>query len=151
MYNEKCFSGVTARLQHLKDSGIGATWLSPFYKSPNFDSGYDIQDFFDVDPLYGTMADFEALIVEANRLEIKIIMDFVPNHSSHLCEWFQKSLNKSSEYADWYIWADPRLDDMGNKIPPNNWVFSCFIREFRSIDLYDKISGERFSQIRLGI
>ncbi|XP_077296029.1 maltase A1-like isoform X2 [Arctopsyche grandis] len=114
--------GITSRLQHLKDSGIGATWLSPFFKSPQFDSGYDISDFFDIHEEYGTMADFEELISEAERLDIKIILDFVPNHSSHLCDWFIQSLNKSSEYADWYIWEDGKTDANGTRLPPNNWV-----------------------------
>lgn len=109
-------------MHHLKDLGVTATWLSPIFKSPMADFGYDISDFRDVDPTFGTMADLEELFAKANALGIKIILDFVPNHSSDQCDWFLKSVNKEEPYTNYYIWNDGKLDAAGNRIPINNWV-----------------------------
>lgn len=115
--------GITSQLQHLKDIGIAATWLSPIFTSPMVDFGYDISDYFAIQPEYGTMADFDELIKKANELEIKIILDFVPNHSSNECEWFLKSSENDPEYADYYVWHDGKTNpDGGDPLPPNNWV-----------------------------
>lgn len=87
------------------------------------DFGYDIADFYDVDPTFGTMADLESLFVEAEKLDIKIILDFVPNHSSDQCEWFKKSIQRDPVYSNYYIWNDGRVNaTTGERYPPNNWV-----------------------------
>ncbi|XP_055594366.1 maltase 2-like [Uranotaenia lowii] len=114
--------GITGKLQHLADAGVEATWLSPIFRSPMVDFGYDIQDYTEIQPEYGTMADFEAMMNEANRLGIKIVLDFVPNHSSDQCEWFQKSVARDPEYKDFYVWHDGRKNPAGgDPLPPNNW------------------------------
>ncbi|XP_055614294.1 maltase 2-like [Uranotaenia lowii] len=114
--------GITWKLQHLADAGVEATWLSPIFRSPMVDFGYDIQDYTEIQPEYGTMADFEAMMGEANRLGIKIVLDFVPNHSSDQCEWFQKSVARDPEYENYYVWHDGRKNPAGgDPLPPNNW------------------------------
>ncbi|XP_053662156.1 maltase 2-like [Anopheles marshallii] len=116
--------GITSRLAHLKDAGIGATWLSPIFLSPMVDFGYDIADYTAIQPEYGTMEDFEALLAEAERFGIKIILDFVPNHTSDQCEWFQRSVAREEPYTDYYVWHDGRVDPStgnGTRLPPNNW------------------------------
>ncbi|XP_053675015.1 maltase 2-like [Anopheles nili] len=116
--------GITTRLAHLKDAGIGATWLSPIFRSPMVDFGYDIADYTAIQPEYGTMADFEALVAEATRLGIKIVLDFVPNHTSDQCEWFQRSVAREEPYTEYYVWHDGREDPSnpnGTRLPPNNW------------------------------
>lgn len=123
--------GIIQKLDHLKELGITATWLSPIMKSPMVDFGYDISDFKSIDPLFGTMKDFEELVAKAKQLNIKIIMDFVPNHSSDEHEWFILSENRTEGYEEYYNWVDGKdcLDeedwDPEEKIvpckPPNNW------------------------------
>lgn len=113
--------GITSKLYYLADIGIDATWLSPIFRSPMFDFGYDISDFYAIQPEYGDMEDFENLVREANRLNIKIILDFVPNHSSSHCEWFLKSTRRVEGYEDFYIWHDGILNEDGGRVPPNNW------------------------------
>ncbi|XP_013110943.2 maltase A3 [Stomoxys calcitrans] len=113
--------GITENLSYLKEIGVTATWLSPIFTSPMADFGYDIANFFEIDPLFGTMADFEALMKEAHRLGIKIILDFVPNHSSDECEWFKKSASGHPFYKDFYIWHPGKMID-GVRHPPTNWV-----------------------------
>ncbi|XP_061399013.1 maltase A3-like [Musca vetustissima] len=109
------------QLPYLKEIGITATWLSPIFKSPMADFGYDIANFFEIDPLFGTMEDFENLMKEANRLGIKIILDFVPNHTSDECEWFQKSVKRDPYYKDFYVWHPGKIIN-GTRQPPSNWV-----------------------------
>lgn len=113
--------GIKSKLTHLSSSGIKATWLSPIFQSPMVDFGYDISNFTDIHSEYGTMQDFEDLIAEAKRLDIKLILDFVPNHSSDQCEWFLKSVAREPEYEDFYVWADGVIDEDGEQQPPNNW------------------------------
>ncbi|XP_055842740.1 maltase A2-like [Episyrphus balteatus] len=115
--------GITQKLDHLKDIGMTATWISPFFKSPMADNGYDITDFYDIDPVFGTMADFDALIKKAKSLGIKIILDFVPNHSSTECEWFKKSVNREDGYDDFYMWADGIVDpnNSSRRLVPSTW------------------------------
>ncbi|XP_055844470.1 maltase A2-like [Episyrphus balteatus] len=126
--------GITEKLEYLKEIGITATWLSPIFKSPMLDMGYDISDFYDIDPLFGTMQDFDEMIKKAKKLGIKIILDFVPNHSSDQCEWFKKSVNREDGYDDYYVWADGKDDpkNPGKKLPPSNWdaVFEGSIWEW---------------------
>ncbi|XP_023315955.1 maltase 1-like [Trichogramma pretiosum] len=109
--------GITMKLQHFKDSGIGAIWLSPIYASPMVDFGYDISDFRDIEPDYGTMKDLEELTKKAKEMGIKVIMDLVPNHTSDKHDWFVKSFNGIGKYKDYYIW---RGND-SSKLP-NNWI-----------------------------
>ncbi|EDS26387.1 alpha-amylase [Culex quinquefasciatus] len=101
-------------------------WLSPMYKSPMKDFGYDISDFRDIQDEYGTMDDFRNQIAEAKRLGLKVILDYVPNHSSDKHEWFIKSVNREPGYEDYYVWRDgkPDPDGSGKLLPPNNWVTS---------------------------
>lgn len=116
--------GITDKLDYLKDIGITGAWLSPIFKSPMADFGYDISDFYDIQPEYGTLDDFDQLIKKANSLNIKIILDFVPNHSSDEHHWFLKSVNKEPGFEDFYIWHPGYVDEhnSSNRLPPNNWI-----------------------------
>ena len=109
--------GIISRLDHLQELGVGAIWLSPVYRSPDEDNGYDISDYCDIDPRYGTMADMDRLIAEAKKRDIRIIMDLVINHTSTAHDWFQKSRRRIDPYTDYYYWAD---EGPGGK-SPNNW------------------------------
>lgn len=112
-------NGIISKLDYLAQLGIGIIWLSPIYPSPNFDFGYDISDYQAINPEFGTMADFERLIAEAKKRNIRIVMDLVVNHTSSEHPWFKASLDPSSPYHDYYIW---RKGKDGNKLPPNNWT-----------------------------
>lgn len=112
------FLGITSKLEHLKDAGITGTWLSPIFASPNVDQGYDISDYKNIDAGYGTMTDFENLVKRAKKLGIRIILDFVPNHTSDKHEWFLKSESKEPGFENYYIWVDKPTN--GKQI--NNWV-----------------------------
>lgn len=115
--------GITASLEHLKDLGVTGTWLSPIFKSPMRDFGYDIADFYNVDEIFGTNEDLAELFAKAKEMEIKIILDFVPNHSSNESEWFSKSELRQDGFDDWYVWHDAKGEDAdGKPIPPTNWV-----------------------------
>ncbi|MDD4374556.1 MAG: alpha-glucosidase [Bacteroidales bacterium] len=106
------FRGMTARLDYLQSLGIDAIWLTPFLKSPKIDNGYDIADYYQVDPVYGTMSDFKVFLAEAHARNLKVIMDMVLNHSSTDCYWFQEARKSvDNPYRDYYIWRDE----------PNNW------------------------------
>ncbi|TBW36469.1 DUF3459 domain-containing protein [Siculibacillus lacustris] len=110
--------GILARLDHLERLGIDAVWLSPVYPSPMKDFGYDISDYCGVDPRFGTLADLDRLIAELHGRGMKLIMDFVPNHTSDQHPWFEESASsRTNPKADWYIWHDPAPDGG----PPNNW------------------------------
>lgn len=109
--------GIISKLPYLKELGVGGIWLTPFYSSPKVDNGYDISDYYNVDPEYGTMTDFECLIETAHELGIKIIVDIVVNHTSNKHPWFiQSCSSKDDPKRDWYIWRDP-VDGK----EPNNW------------------------------
>ena len=111
--------GVTARLGHVADLGADAIWLSPFFTSPMRDMGYDVSDYRDVDPLFGTLADFDALMERARALGLRVVIDQVLNHTSDHHPWFAESrASREGPRADWYVWADPRPDGT----PPNNWL-----------------------------
>ncbi|XP_050543700.1 maltase A1-like [Daktulosphaira vitifoliae] len=114
--------GLTEKIEYLKDLGVGAIWLSPIFKSPQYDIGYDISDYRDIDPSYGTLDDFDKLIDESHKAGIKVILDFVPNHSSHEHEWFKKSVKRIAPYTDYYVWKDAAKNEKGERIPPNNWL-----------------------------
>ncbi|XP_055379491.1 maltase A3-like [Condylostylus longicornis] len=115
--------GITERLPYLKEIGIDATWLSPIFKSPMVDNGYDISDFRTIDPMFGSQTDFDKLIEKAEKLGIKIILDFVPNHSSDQHDWFKKSVEREGGYENFYVWHDgiPDKNNESNRLPPNNW------------------------------
>lgn len=115
-------NGITSKLEYLKDIGVTAAWLSPIFSSPMVDFGYDISNFFDIQPEYGTLDDFQALINKANELGLKIVLDFVPNHSSTENEWFKKSVNREKGYEDYYVWSDGKVDENGQRQPPSNWL-----------------------------
>jgi len=113
--------GIISRLDEIKDLGAGIIWLSPVYKSPDADNGYDISDYYAIDPKYGTMEDMDSLFKEAKKRDIKIIMDLVINHTSDEHEWFKNSRDPKSSYRDYYIWHPGKIDRHGRRIPPNNW------------------------------
>ncbi|KAG5671325.1 hypothetical protein PVAND_001528 [Polypedilum vanderplanki] len=116
-------NGIKSKLEYLHDLGMDGVWLSPIYKSPNADFGYDISDFRDIHELFGSLDDFDKLVQECNRLGLKLILDFVPNHSSDEHDWFKRSESKESGYEDFYIWRDPKIDEISNiPVPPNNWM-----------------------------
>ncbi|MBR3160576.1 MAG: alpha-glucosidase [Atopobiaceae bacterium] len=111
-------AGITAKLDYLAELGVGAIWLTPVYKSPQKDNGYDISDYYDIDPRFGTMADMEELIEQAATRNIRIVMDLVMNHTSDENEWFiESSSSKDNPKADWYIWQDAKEDGSA----PTNW------------------------------
>ena len=110
--------GIIQRLDELKKLGVGILWLSPVYCSPDADNGYDISDYMDINPKFGTLADMDRLFAEAKRRDLKIIMDLVVNHTSDEHEWFQKSRDRIEPYTDYYIWKPAKADGS----PPNNWT-----------------------------
>ncbi|PVM76409.1 alpha-glucosidase [Caulobacter radicis] len=110
--------GITARLEHIASLGVDGIWLSPFFASPMKDFGYDVSDYRDVDPIFGTLADFDSLIEKAHRLGVKIIIDLVFSHTSDEHDWFVQSReSRDNPYTDWYVWADAKPDGS----PPSNW------------------------------
>ncbi|WJI14323.1 alpha-glucosidase family protein [Pseudoxanthomonas winnipegensis] len=111
--------GIVEGLDYIASLGVDAIWISPFFKSPMADFGYDIADYRDVDPLFGTLADFDALLAKAHALGLKVMIDQVLSHCSDQHAWFQESrLSRDNAKADWYVWADPKEDGT----PPNNWM-----------------------------
>ena len=142
-------NGIISKLEYLKELGVTATWLSPILKSPQVriftfydffttifyfikvDNGYDVEDFFNVDPLFGTNEELKQMFAKAKELGIKIIMDFVPNHTSDRHQWFQDSINSVGNYTDYYVWHEGQPNpNQGRNLPPNNWV--GFIDDFWS-------------------
>jgi alpha-glucosidase len=113
--------GITQRLSSLAALGIDAIWLSPFYRSPQKDAGYDVSDYISVDPLFGTLDDFDQMVKEAHRLSLRVMIDLVPNHSSSEHEWFQKALRAApgSVERSYYHFKDGRGEN--GELPPNNW------------------------------
>jgi alpha-glucosidase len=135
-------AGITARLDHLNDGtprslGVDAIWLSPFYPSPMADFGYDVADYTDVDPIFGTLDDFDRLVAEAHARGIRVVVDLVPNHTSDRHPWFLESRSsRDNPRRDWYVWADSRPDGS----PPNNWT-SAFPRAGRAWT-FDEATGQ---------
>lgn len=110
--------GIAGRLDYPAQLGVDAIWLSPIFPSPMADFGYDVSDYTGIDPMFGTLADFDALLGEAHRLGLKLLLDLVPNHSSDEHRWFVESrARRDNPKRDWYIWRDPAPDGG----PPNNW------------------------------
>ena len=114
--------GITQKLPYLSWLGVDAVWISPFYPSPMKDFGYDVSDHKDVHPTFGTLGDFDALVAEAHRLGLKVVLDYVPNHTSDRHPWFEGSRSsREGPKRDWYIWRNPDPRTGG---PPNNWLAS---------------------------
>ncbi len=112
-------NGVVRRLDHLEWLGVDAVWLCPIYPSPMLDFGYDIADFCAVDPRFGSLDDFDRLVIELHRRGMKLLLDFVPNHTSDRHPWFHESRSsRDNPKRNWYVWADPGPDGG----PPNNWL-----------------------------
>lgn len=112
-------AGITRRLPHLTELGVDALWLSPIFSSPMADFGYDIADYIGIDPIFGTLDDFDALLSAAHELDLKVILDLVPNHTSDRHPWFIESRSScDNPKRDWYIWRDPAPGGG----PPNNWM-----------------------------
>ena len=112
-------AGIIHRLPHIAELGVDAIWISPFFRSPMLDFGYDVSDYRDVDPMFGTLGDFDALLARAHELGLKVLIDLVLSHTSHQHPWFQESrASTDNAKSDWYVWADPKPDGT----PPNNWL-----------------------------
>ena len=112
-------AGIATRLEHLEWLGVDAIWISPIFRSPMADFGYDVADYRDIDPVFGTLADFDRLVEAAHARGIRVLLDFVPNHSSDLHPWFLESRSSRADpRRDWYLWADPAPGGG----PPNNWL-----------------------------
>lgn len=114
-------NGITSKLEHLADIGVSTAWLSPIFASPMVDFGYDISNFTDIDPTFGTLRDFEVLTAKAKSLGLKVVLDFVPNHSSDKHPWFLKSIERVKPYDEYYVWSDGKMIN-GSRQPPNNWL-----------------------------
>ncbi|SDN65101.1 alpha-glucosidase [Halomonas shengliensis] len=111
--------GITEKLDYVASLNVDGIWLSPFFTSPMLDFGYDVSDYRDVDPMFGTLEDFKALLTRAHALGLKVMIDQVISHSSDQHPWFQESrADRTNAKADWYVWADPKPDGT----PPNNWL-----------------------------
>jgi alpha-glucosidase len=137
-------AGVRRHLDHLQWLGVDAVWLSPFFPSPMADFGYDVADYCDVDPLFGTLEDFDALVADAHARDIRVLIDWVPNHTSDRHPWFRAARSRRDDpHRDWYIWRDPTPDGA----PPNNW------RRAFDLDLpawtFDEPSGQWYLHLFL--
>ena len=111
-------AGITSKLDYLASLGVGAIWITPFYKSPMVDNGYDVEDYYQIDPSFGTMEDMDELIARGREKGIRVVMDLVFNHTSEECAWFKESRkSREGDYADWYIWRDAKPDGSA----PTNW------------------------------
>lgn len=116
-------NGIISKLDYLNDLGVKTIWLSPIYASPMYDMGYDISDYYSINPKFGTMEDFNRLLLECKKRDMKVIMDLVVNHTSIQHKWFQEALkNKKSKYRDYYIFKEGK--GKNKKLPPNNWQSS---------------------------
>ncbi|KAH7920510.1 glycoside hydrolase family 13 protein [Leucogyrophana mollusca] len=115
-------NGIHSKLDYLKDLGVDILWLSPIYRSPLADMGYDISDYRDTDPRYGTLEDYDRLLKGVHERGMKLMMDLVVNHTSDQHEWFvQSRSSREDPKRDWYIWRPPKFDNEGKRLPPNNW------------------------------
>ena len=115
--------GIEQRLDYLERLGVDAIWLTPIYPSPQADFGYDISDFTAIDPIYGTLADFDHLVAAAGRRQIRVLMDLVLNHTSDQHPWFVESrASRTNPRREWYVWRDGKRAADGRVVPPNNWV-----------------------------
>ncbi len=111
--------GITHRLPHIAQLGAEAIWISPFFTSPMADFGYDVSDYCDVDPMFGTLDDFRTLVGRAHELGLKVLIDLVLSHTSDQHPWFGESrASRDNARADWYVWADPRADGTPRPVLP---------------------------------
>ena len=118
-------NGIIEKLTYLEKLGVDGIWLSPIYQSPMIDNGYDISDYYKIDPLFGTMADFEALIEKAKQLNIRVIMDLVVNHTSDQHLWFKESKkSKNNSRRDFYIWRDQPIGEF------KNWTYDSSTQQY---------------------
>lgn len=115
-------NGITSRLSHIRDAGAQGLWLSPIYASPQVDFGYDISNFTNIDPIYGTFEDFKHLVDQAKSLGLRLLLDLVPNHSSDQHLWFKNSVKRVKPFDEYYIWQDGKAGPNGTRLPPNNWL-----------------------------
>ncbi|XP_046668929.1 maltase A1-like isoform X2 [Homalodisca vitripennis] len=116
--------GITQVADYFKEIGVDAIWMNPILKSPMADFGYDISDYTEIDPIFGTMEDFEGLVTKLRDIDVKLVLDFVPNHSSDEHPWFNMSVNRVPGYEDFYVWKDPKYSPSNKteREPPNNWI-----------------------------
>jgi alpha-glucosidase len=128
-------NGITSKLDYLHELGVDAIWITPCFPSPQVDFGYDVSDYEAIDPMYGTLKDFDRLVGEAKKRNIRVILDFVVNHSSDKHKWFIDSRSsRTSKYRDWYIWRDGKGDNQ----PPNNWQSEFGVPAWT----FDKATGQ---------
>ncbi|MGL5978718.1 MAG: glycoside hydrolase family 13 protein [Erysipelotrichaceae bacterium] len=144
--------GIISKLDYLHDLGVNVLWISPFYQSPMDDNGYDVSDYSQVDPLFGTMEDAESLIAKAHEKGMKVILDLVLNQTSDEHPWFQAAKSsKDNPYRDYYIWQDPKWDEQGNALPPNNWASffggSCWELDPTTNQYYMKIFSKKMPDL----
>ncbi|KAF4973863.1 hypothetical protein FZEAL_9181 [Fusarium zealandicum] len=138
--------GIISKLDYVQELGADAIWLSPIFKSPQHDMGYDVADYRDIHAPYGSVRDVDELIKGCHERNIKVLLDLVVNHTSNEHAWFQESRQSTdSPKRDWYFWRDPKFDDDGNRLPPNNWA-SIF---GGSAWTYDEQSGQYYLSLFL--
>jgi oligo-1,6-glucosidase len=138
--------GITSRLDYLRSLGVDVVWTSPIYKSPRAEMGYDIADYKDIDPAYGSLGDVDELIAELKKRDMKLMMDLVVNHTSNMHEWFLESRSsKSNPKRDWYIWKPPKSVKDGIPEPPNNWA--QILGEANSAWTYDEKTQEYYLSV----
>lgn len=139
--------GITSKLDYLKSLGIDVVWSSPIFKSPQADMGYDIADYKDIDPAYGTLEDVDELIAEARTRGMKVMMDLVVNHTSNMHAWFLESRSSTTNpKRDWYIWKPPKsISPAGEPEPPNNWA--QILGEANSAWTYDEATKEYYLSV----
>jgi len=138
--------GITSKLDYLRDLGVDAIWISPIHQSPNKDMGYDISDYQDIDPRYGTLEDFDEMTKGIHDRGMKLIMDLVINHSSDMHQWFKESSSSlDNPKRDWYIWRKPDFDKDGKPLPINNWQAAFGGSAWQ----YDEKTGESYLHLYL--
>ncbi|XP_043255115.1 maltase 1-like [Colletes gigas] len=130
--------GIISRLDYLNDLGIDVIWLNPVYPSPLIDSGYDISNYTDINPLFGSLEQFDELVKEAHHRDVKVMLDIVPNHSSDVHKWFLQSIDNIHPYNNYYVWSNGSIDESDARTPPNNWVSTYSDKEGSAWTWHDK-------------
>ncbi|CAH0393663.1 unnamed protein product [Bemisia tabaci] len=115
-------NGIYEKLDYIKDLGVDVVWIQPVYRSPMIDMGYDPISMREIDPIFGTLDDMKRLIQGAHERDLKVLMDFVPNHTSNESEWFKRSVEREEPYTDYFIWHDGRPVNNTHRVEPNNWI-----------------------------
>ncbi|KZZ89453.1 Alpha amylase [Moelleriella libera RCEF 2490] len=140
--------GIIERVDYLKDLGVDIVWLSPIFKSPQHDMGYDISDYRVIDPPYGDISDVDTLRDKLHERGMKLVLDLVMNHTSDEHEWFKESRkSKDNPYRDWYIWKPPKYDAQGNRCPPNNWQSHFQEKRSGTAWEYDEATDEYYLRL----